>query len=89
MLFTPRTGLTWLFTENISLYASVMISTSKANRTNNRTETVQATTGYDMETGMKVFSLIKNWVEFFFIYMVKNNTVTRSGDVGYYIQKGQ
>jgi len=90
-VFTPRTGLTWLFTENISLYALYDQHFEAQIAPNIEQKPFKPLTGYDMETGMKGFFFNKKLgLNFSLFHMVKNNTVTSDPEnVGYYIQKGQ
>ena len=95
-VFTPRAGLTWLFSENFSIYSlydrcfvpPIALPQSTGNIANKPFKPI---TGYNMETGLKSYFLDKKLGLNFSVYhIVKNNNLTADpANNGYYIQTGQ
>lgn len=94
--FTPRAGLTWLFSENFSIYSlydqcfvpPVAIPNDRGNIANTAFKPI---TGYNMETGLKSYFFEKKLGLNFSVYhIVKNNNLTEDpANNGYFIQTGQ
>jgi iron complex outermembrane receptor protein len=92
-VFTPRAGLTWLFSEDVSVYAlydQCFLPQTLTGR-NIENEPFKPLTGYNIETGMKSYFFKKKLsLDISLFNIVKNNTVTPDPlHYGYYIQTGQ
>ena len=95
-VFTPRAGLTWLFSENFSIYSlydqcfvpPVAVPHDKGNIANTPFKPI---TGYNMEIGLKShFFNKKLGLNFSVYHIVKNNNLTEDpAHNGYYVQTGQ
>ena len=95
-VFTPRAGLTWLFSENISIYSLydqcfVPPSSVPQDAGNIGSTPFKPVTGYNIETGLKSYFFDKKLGLNFSVYhIVKNNNLTADpANYGYYIQTGQ
>jgi iron complex outermembrane receptor protein len=90
-VFTPRAGLTWLFSNDISLYAMYDQSFWPQIGENFDHKPFDPLTGYDIETGMKGYFCKKRLGLNLSVYnIVKNNTITADPlHQGQYIQTGQ
>jgi iron complex outermembrane receptor protein len=97
-VFTPRAGLTWLFSENFSIYSlydqcfvppSFLPQTRGAGNVENKP--FKPVTGYNIETGLKSYFFDKKLGLNFSVYhIVKNNNLTADpANPGYSIQTGQ
>ena len=89
--FTPRFGLTWLFSEDISAYALYDQSFYPQTGKNIQPIPFKPLTGYNMETGMKGYFFNKKLsLGLSAFHIVKNNTLTSDPlHPGYQIQTGQ
>jgi iron complex outermembrane receptor protein len=95
-VFTPRAGLTWLFSENFSIYSLYdqcfvppsAVPQSAGNITNTPFKPV---TGYNIETGLKSYFFRKKLNLNLSVYhIVKNDNLTADpAHYGYYVQTGQ
>ncbi|HKO79654.1 MAG TPA: TonB-dependent receptor, partial [Chitinophagaceae bacterium] len=95
-VFTPRAGLTWLFSENFSIYSLYdqcfvppnAVPQSAGNTVNTPFKPV---TGYNIEIGLKSnFFHEKLGLNFSVYHIVKNNNLTADpAHTGYYVQTGQ
>jgi iron complex outermembrane receptor protein len=95
-VFTPRAGLTWLFSDNFSIYSlydqcfapTTVFPQSAGNVANKPFKPV---TGYNVETGLKSYFFDKKLGLNVSIYhIVKNNNLTADpGNPGSYVQTGQ
>lgn len=90
-VFTPRAGLTWLFSDDISVYALYDQSFHAQVAKNFDHKPFKPLTGYNLETGMKSFFFNKKLgLNFSVFHIVKNNIITSDPlDVGDFIQTGQ
>jgi len=95
-VFTPRAGLTWLFSENISVYSLYDQCFVTPNAVpplgrNPRNKPFEPITGYNVETGLKSYFFQKKLgLNFSFYHIVKNNALTEDlANSGYYVQTGQ
>jgi iron complex outermembrane receptor protein len=90
-VFTPRFGLTWLFSENISAYALYDQCFYPQAGKNIQNIPFNPLTGSNIETGMKSFFFNKKLSLGLSAYhIVKNNTLTSDPlNFGYQIQTGQ
>ena len=95
-VFTPRAGLTWLFSENFSIYSLydqcfVPPSAVPQDKGNSDSMPFKPVTGYNIETGMKSYFLNKKLGLNFSVYhIVKNNNLTKDPrNPDYYVQTGQ
>lgn len=90
-VFTPRFGLTWLFSENISAYALYDQSFYPQTGKNIQNIPFKPLTGYNIETGMKGYFFNKKLsLGLSAFHIVKNNTLTSDPiNPGYQIQTGQ
>ena len=88
---TPRAGLTWLFSDNMSLYALYDKSFWPQLAKNFENKPFKPLTGYNLETGVKGFlSNKKINYNFSLFHIVKNNTLTPDPQhFNYFIQRGQ
>lgn len=95
-VFTPRAGLTWLFSEDVSAYAlydQCFVPPNTILQTNGNIENIpfKPVTGFNTEAGLKIYLLKKKLgLNFSAYHIVKNNALT--ADLvhhGYYIQTGQ
>lgn len=88
---TPRSGLTWLFSNDISVYALYDQSFWPQFARSYDHKRFQPLTGYNLETGMKGYFFNKKLGFNFSIYhIVKNNTITEDPlHNGFQIQTGQ
>jgi iron complex outermembrane receptor protein len=90
-VFTPRGGLTWLFSDELSAYALYDKFFNVQSGRNIQHEPFKPTTGYDLETGVKVFFFDRKLgLNSSAFHTVRNNQVTADPmNSGFYIQKGQ
>jgi iron complex outermembrane receptor protein len=95
-VFTPRVGLTWLFSEDLSAYALYDQCFVPPNMTPQIVENIQNTpfkpvTGFNIESGLKSSFLSKKlYLNFSIYHIVKNNTLTEDPkNREYDIQRGQ
>jgi len=95
-VFTPRAGLTWLFSENISIYSLydqcfVIPNAAPPTATSSANKPFEPITGYNIETGLKSYFFHKKLGLNFSIYhIVKNNNLTPDpGNNGNSVQTGQ
>jgi iron complex outermembrane receptor protein len=90
-VFTPRFGLTWLFSENVSAYALYDESFYPQAGKNFQGISFEPLTGFNIETGMKGYFFNKKLsVGLSAFHIVKDNTVTSDPlHPGYQIQTGQ
>jgi iron complex outermembrane recepter protein len=90
-VFTPRTGLTWLFSDNVSVYALYDQCFWPQTAKNFEHKPFLPLTGYDIETGMKsYFFKRKLSLNFSLFNIVKNNMLTADPlHHDNYIQTGQ
>ena len=88
---TPRTGFTWLFSDNMSLYVLYDKSFWPQLAKNFENKPFKPLTGYNLETGVKGFlSNKKINYNFSLFHIVKNNTLTPDPQhFNYFIQRGQ
>ena len=76
-VFTPRAGLTWLFSNDVSVYAMYDQSFWPQFRPNFENKKFEPLTGYNIETGLKSYFFKKKLGVNLSVYrIVKNNTVT-------------
>lgn len=81
-VFTPRAGLTWLFSENFSIYSLydqcfVTPNAAPPRRRNSDNMPFKPITGYNLEAGLKSYFFNKKLGLNFSVYhIVKNNTLT-------------
>jgi len=89
--FLPRAGLTWLFSDNVSVYALYDQCFWAVQGRNIQNKPFAPLTGDDIETGMKSYFFNKKLILNLSIYdIVKNHTVTADPlHFNYYIQTGQ
>ncbi|HEU5168548.1 MAG TPA: TonB-dependent receptor [Chitinophagaceae bacterium] len=94
--FTPRAGLTWLFSENFSIYSLydqcfVPPSAVPQDKGNFDSIPFKPVTGYNIETGMKSYFFNKKLGLNFSVYhIVKNNNLTQDPEhPDFFIQTGQ
>ncbi len=96
-VFTPRAGLSWLFSENFSIYSlydqcfvppTAAVPLTAGNVENKPFKPI---TGYNIETGLKSYFFHKKLGLNFSVYhIVKNNNLTPDpAHYGYYVQTGQ
>ncbi|MEO7265301.1 MAG: TonB-dependent receptor [Ferruginibacter sp.] len=90
-VFTPRAGLTWLFTDDISVYALYDKCYLEQTAPNFEHKRFKPLTGHNLEAGMKSFFFNKKLgLNFSLFHIVKNNIITSDPlHLGYYIQNGQ
>ena len=95
-VFTPRAGLTWLFSENFSIYSLydqcfVPPSTVPQDAGNIANKPFKPVTGYNIETGLKRYFFNKKLGLNFSVYhIVKNNNLTQDpANNGNSVQTGQ
>ncbi len=90
-ILTPRAGLTWLFSDDVSVYALYDQCFWPQQGKNIQHKPFLPLTGYDIETGMKsYFFKRKLSLNFSLFNVVKNNTLTADPlHYDYYIQTGQ
>ncbi len=90
-VFTPRFGLTWLFSENMSAYALYDESFYAQAGKSFENKPLNPLTGYNIETGMKGYFFNKKLSLGLSAYhIVKDNTLTSDPlHFGYQIQTGQ
>lgn len=88
---TPRAGLTWLFSDNMSLYVLYDKSFWPQLAKNFENKPFKPFTGYNLETGVKGFLSDKKInYNFSLFHIVKNNTLTPDPQhINYFIQRGQ
>ena len=88
---TPRAGLTWLFSDDVSVYALYDQSFFPQFAKSYDNKTFLPLTGYNLETGMKGYFFNKKLGLNFSVYhIVKNNTITEDPlHNGFQIQTGQ
>jgi iron complex outermembrane receptor protein len=88
---TPRAGLTWLFSDNVSLYVLYDKSFWPQLAKNFENKPFKPLTGYNLESGVKGFlSNKKINYNFSLFHIVKNNTLTPDPQhINYFIQRGQ
>ena len=88
-VFTPRGGLTWLFTSDISAYAlyDQFFQTQQARNIENKP--FKPLTGFLLETGIKSFFFGKKLgMNLSAYHLVKNNVITAdTANPSYYIQR--
>ena len=95
-VFTPRAGLTWLFSENFSIYSLydqcfVPPNWIPTDAGNIDSMPFKPVTGYNLETGLKSYFFHKKLGLNFSVYhIVKNNNLTPDpANPGYSVQTGQ
>ena len=95
-VFTPRAGLTWLFSENFSVYSLydqcfVPPGAVPQSAGNVENKPFKPVTGYNIETGLKSYFFDKKLGLNFSVYhVVKNNNLTADPtNPGYSVQTGQ
>jgi iron complex outermembrane recepter protein len=90
-VFSPRAGVTWLFSNTVSAYVLYDESFYPQIGPNFERKQFDPMTGHDIEAGMKGYFFKKNLALNFSVYdIVKNNTLTADPlHDGYYIQTGQ
>jgi iron complex outermembrane receptor protein len=90
-VFTPRFGLTWLFSENVSAYGLYDQSFYPQTGKNFENKPFNPLTGYNIETGMKGYFFDKKLSLGLSAYhIVKNNTLSADPlHPDYQIQRGQ
>jgi len=95
-VFTPRAGLTWLFSENFSIYSlydQCFVPPNAVPQTAGNIVNMpfKPVTGYNIETGLKSYFFHKKLGLNFSVYhIVKNNNLTADpAHYGYYVQTGQ
>jgi iron complex outermembrane receptor protein len=95
-VFTPRAGLTWLFSENFSIYSlydQCFVTPNAAPPTaqNSGNKPFKPITGYNIETGLKRYFFHKRLGMNFSVYhIVKNNNLTPDpANNGNSVQTGQ
>lgn len=88
---TPRAGLTWLFSDDLSVYALYDQSFWQQFAKSFDNKPFQPLSGYNLETGMKGYFFNKKLGLNFSVYhIVKNNTITEDPlHNGFQIQTGQ
>ena len=89
--FLPRAGLTWLFSDNVSVYALYDNCFWAQQGPNIQNKPFVPLTGYDIEAGMKSYFFKKKLILNLSVYnIVKNHVVTPDPtSFGNYIQRGQ
>ena len=95
-VFTPRAGLTWLFSENFSIYSLydrcfVPPSSVPQSARNIENKPFKSVTGYNIETGLKSYFFDKKLgLDFSVYHIVKNNNLTPDPvNYGSFVQTGQ
>ncbi len=88
---TPRAGLTWLFSDDVSVYALYDQSFFPQFAKSYENKTFLPLTGYNLETGMKGYFFNKKLgLNLSAYHIVKNNTITEDPlHNGFQIQTGQ
>jgi len=88
---TPRAGLTWLFSDDVSVYALYDQSFFPQFAKSYDNKTFLPLSGYNLETGMKGYFFNKKLGLNFSVYhIVKNNTITEDPlHNGFQLQTGQ
>jgi len=88
---SPRVGLTWLFSDNVSAYALYDQCFWPQQEKNYKHKPFDPLTGYDIETGLKSYFFKKKLsLNFSLFNIVKNNTLTADPlHYGFFIQTGQ
>jgi len=95
-VFTPRAGVSWLFSEYISIYTlydQCFVPTTSLPQSSGNSENkpFKPVTGYNLETGLKSYFLDKNLILTISVYhIVKNNNLTPDPvNYGDFVQTGQ
>jgi len=90
-VFNPRGGLTWLFSDHLSVYALYDQFFNAQFGRNIQNEPFKPTTGYNLETGLKgLFFDRRLGLNSSAFHIVRNNLVTADPvNPGFNIQKGQ
>ncbi len=90
-IITPRAGLTWLFSDDVSVYALYDQSFWPQTARNFENKPFKPLTGYNTESGMKGYFFKKKLSLNLSVYhIVKNNTLVADPlHNDYYIQRGQ
>ncbi|MEO8766550.1 MAG: TonB-dependent receptor, partial [Ginsengibacter sp.] len=90
-VFTPRIGLTWLFSNEVSAYTLYDQSFVPQVGRNLENKGFEPLTGFNIETGLKGYFFNKNLVlNCSVFHIVKNHTLTTNlSNPGYSIQRGQ
>jgi iron complex outermembrane receptor protein len=90
-IVTPRAGLTWLFSDNLSVYALYDQSFWPQTAKNFEHKPFLPLTGFDVETGMKSYFFNKKLGMNLSVYhIVKNNTLAADPlHIDYFIERGQ
>ncbi len=88
---SPRAGLTWLFSDNVSVYTLYDDCFWPQQEKNFQQKPFEPLTGYDIETGLKSYFFKKKLsLNFSLFDIVKNNTLTADPlHFGDFIQTGQ
>jgi iron complex outermembrane recepter protein len=89
--FNPRGGLTWLFSDNLSVYALYDQFFNVQIGPNIKNEPFKPVTGYNLETGVKGFFFNRKLgLNSSAFHTVRNNLITADPfNPGFLIQKGQ
>jgi len=87
----PRAGLTWLFSDDLSVYGLYDGSFFPQNAPNFHQQPFEPLTGHNIEAGLKSYFLSKRMSLSVSVFdIVKNNTLSADpAHDGYYIQTGQ